>query len=207
MDIRISEGRGGGWERQKTWLAGLCMQFSTFILHQYSPQLFSTNILHNYSPQLFSTNIHSATRGLGRRAGRRKTWLGGLCSPPPSHGPAHGSAGRYTFDCENDSENMRMIVMMILLIVRMVRHTAQLKDMLLIVRMIQAGSNPCEIRVKIKPDQISLVGCLLCFWHLVVWIRVKSEPDQIVDLIGGYRVGFPQLLGELVHAPQQQHRP
>ena len=36
---------------------------------------------------------------------------------------------------------------------------------------------------------------------------VKIKPDQIVDLIGGYGVGLSQLLGELVHAPQQQHRP
>ena len=37
--------------------------------------------------------------------------------------------------------------------------------------------------------------------------KVKIKPDQIVDLIGGDGVGLSQLLGELVHTPQQQHRP
>ena len=38
-------------------------------------------------------------------------------------------------------------------------------------------------------------------------IKVEIKPDQIVNLIGGYGVGLSQLLGELVHAPQQQDRP
>ena len=61
-----------------------------------------------------------------------------------------------------------------------VGHSTQLEEMPLIVRLVQ---KQCQIR------------------------SVKIKPDQIVDLIGGYGVGLSQLLGELVHAPQQQHRP
>ena len=61
-----------------------------------------------------------------------------------------------------------------------VGHSTQLEEMPLIVRQVQ---KQCQIRA------------------------FKIKPDQIVDLIGGYGVGLSQLLGELVHAPQQQHRP
>ena len=35
-----------------------------------------------------------------------KMWSG-LCSPQPSHGRAHGSAGRNDLGCENDSKAER----------------------------------------------------------------------------------------------------
>ena len=39
--------------------------------------------------------------------------------------------------------------------------------------------------------------------HLIV----RDPEEKVVNLIGGYRVGVPQLLGELVDAPQQEDGP
>ena len=50
-------------------------------------------------------------------------------------------------------------------------------------------------------DKGTILQCFCILDHLEV-----GDPHQdVVDLVSGHGVGVPQLLGELVHPPDQQH--